>query len=292
MIQKKKKHKKKFLINGFSLIELMISIAIIGLVIGASLIAFQTMQKNTATTSIYTKVGQEADFVLRKMERELKQAGYYYPSNDLEPILVQSDLISIDPTAPQLGADPSTNTLTVEDARYFPEDNGRLVIIDTGVLDSEQELVDYEIRNGNIFTGLVVLNPHPIGSNVYEFNSLEDFVSITPEFPLEEEPIITITVCFDEAQNERVLISYQYNREEETLRRLRQTNALNEHLPVEERGDCQLVDPEHEPILDNITDFIIDNSRIYGGRIGVEIELRASEGDLQRFHTAISLPTS
>ena len=43
--------------------------------------------------------------------------------------------------------------------------------------------------------------------------------------------------------------------------------------------DCQLVgDPEYEPVLVNITDFIIDNSRTYGGRIGVEIELRASEG--------------
>ena len=292
MIQKKKKHKKKFLINGFSLIELMISLAIIGLVLGASLIAFQSMQKNMATTSNYTKAGQEADFVLRKMERELKQAGYYYPSNDLNPILVQSDLISTVPIAPQLVGDSSTNTLTVEDARYFPEENGRLVIIDTGVLDSEQELVDYEIRNGNIFTGLVVSNLHPTGSNVYESSSLEDFVSITPEPPLEEEPIITITVCFDEAQDTRILISYQYNREEETLSRLQQTNALNEHLPVEERGDCQLVDPEYEPILVNVTDFIIDRSRTYGGRIGVEIELRASEGDLQRFHTAISLPTS
>ena len=290
MIQKKKKHKKKFLINGFSLIELMISIAIIGLVISASLIAFQSMQKNMATTSNYTKAGQEADFVLRKMERELKQAGYYYPSNDLDPILIQSDLISINPD-PQ-SADICANTLTGEEARYGPEENGRLVIIDTGVLDSEQELVDYEIRNGNIFTGLVVSNLHPTGSNVYESSSLEDFVSITPEPPLEEEPIITITVCFDEAQDTRILISYQYNREEETLSRLQQTNALNEHLPVEERGDCQLVDPEYEPILVNVTDFIIDRSRTYGGRIGVEIELRASEGDLQRFHTAISLPTS
>ena len=80
-----------------------------------------------------------------------------------------------------------------------------------------------------------------------------------------------------------MLISYQYNREEETLYRFKQ-NA-NE--------DCQLVgDPEYEPVLVNITDFIIDNSRTYGGRIGVEIELRASEGDLQWFQTAISLPTS
>ena len=123
MIQKKKKHKKKLLINGFSLVELMISIAIIGLVIGASLIAFQSMQKNMATTSNYTKVGQDADFVLRKMERELKQAGYYYPS-ELDPILIQSDLISINPTVPQSEADIFANTLTVEDARYFPEDNG------------------------------------------------------------------------------------------------------------------------------------------------------------------------
>ena len=193
MIQKKKKHKKKLLINGFSLVELMISIAIIGLVISASLIAFQSMQKNMATTSNYTKVGQEADFVLRKMERELKQAGYYYPS-ELDPILIQSDLISIDTITPQREDDSSTNTLTVEDARYFPEDSGSLVIINTGALDSEQEVVDYTDRNGNIFTGLAVSNLHPIGSNVYESNSLDEFISITPEFPLEEEPIITITV--------------------------------------------------------------------------------------------------
>ena len=283
MIQKKKKHKKKLLINGFSLVELMISIAIIGLVIGASLIAFQTMQKNMATTAIYTKVGQEADFVLRKMERELKQAGYYYPSNDLDPILIQSDLISINPTVPQSEADIFANTLTVEDARYFPEENGRLVIIDTGALDNALEVVDYTDRNGNIFTGLFVLEPHQIGSNVYESNSLDAFILITLEPEPPEEPITTITVCFDEAQDARILISYEYNREEETLYRFKQ-NA-NE--------DCQLVgDPEYEPVLVNITDFIIDNSRTYGGRIGVEIELRASEGDMQRFQTAISLPTS
>jgi len=282
MIQKKKKHKRKFLINGFSIIELMISIAIIGLVISASLIAFQSMQKNMATTSNYTKVGQDADFVLRKMERELKQAGYYYPS-ELDPILIQSDLISIDPITPQREDDSSTNTLTVEDARYFPEDSGSLVIINTGALDSEQEVVDYTDRNGNIFTGLFVLEPHQIGSNVYESNSLDAFILITLEPEPPEEPITTITVCFDEAQDARILISYEYNREEETLYRFKQ-NA-NE--------DCQLVgDPEYEPVLVNITDFIIDNSRTYGGRIGVEIELRASEGDMQRFQTAISLPTS
>ena len=283
MIQKKKKHKKKFLINGFSIIELMISIAIIGLVISASLIAFQSMQKNMATTSNYTKVGQDADFVLRKMERELKQAGYYYPS-ELDPILIQSDLISIDPITPQREDDSSTNTLTVEDARYFPEDSGSLVIINTGALDSEQEVVDYTDRNGNIFTGLFVLEDHQIGSNVYELDSLEAFVLITfePE-PPEESIITTITVCFDEAQDVRTLISYEYNREEETLNRLKQRN---------DNRDCQLVDPEYEPVLVNITDFIIDNSRTYGGRIGVEIELRASEGDMQRFQTAISLPTS
>ena len=284
MIQKKKKHKKKFLINGFSIIELMISIAIIGLVISASLIAFQSMQKNMATTSNYTKVGQDADFVLRKMERELKQAGYYYPS-ELDPILIQSDLISIDPITPQREDDSSTNTLAVEDARYFPEDSGSLVIINTGALDSDLEIVDYTDRNGNIFTGLVVLNPHQIGSNVYELDSLDQFISIIfePEFP--EEPIITtITVCFDEAQDTRVLISYEYNRVEETLSRLRQPNP---------DSDCQLDDPaQYEPVLINITDFIIDESRTYGGRIGVEIELRASEGSRQSFQTAISLPTS
>ena len=283
MIQKKKKHNKKFLINGFSIVELMISIAIIGLVIGGSLIAFQSMQKNMSTTAIYTKVGQEADFVLRKMERELKQAGYYYPSQVLDPILVQSDLISIDPIVPQLEVDKSTNTLTVEDARHFA-DSGTLVIIDTGALDNALEVVDYTDRNGNIFTGLFVLEDHQIGSNVYELDSLEAFVLITfePE-PPEESIITTITVCFDEAQDVRTLISYEYNREEETLNRLKQRN---------DNRDCQLVDPEYEPVLVNITDFIIDNSRTLGGRIGVEIELRASEGDLQWFQTAISLPTS
>ena len=72
------------------------------------------------------------------------------------------------------------------------------------------------------------------------------------------------------------------------MKRLEQENPL---------GDCQLdtdlikLEP-YEPILNNITDFIIDSSRIYGGLIGVEIVLRASEGSLQRFQTAISLPTS
>ena len=71
------------------------------------------------------------------------------------------------------------------------------------------------------------------------------------------------------------------------LYRLEQENALDCQRDTDPDGEIS-----YEPILDNITDFIIDNSRIYGGRIGVEIELRASEGDLQRFHTAISLPTS
>ena len=50
MIEEVEKHKKNIEKNGFSLTELMISIAIIGLVIGVYLIAFQTIQKNMVTT--------------------------------------------------------------------------------------------------------------------------------------------------------------------------------------------------------------------------------------------------
>ena len=261
------KHKKNIEKNGFSLTELMISIAIIGLVIGGSLIAFQTMQQNTATISIFTEVGQDADFILRKMERELKQAGYYYPSNVYKPILVQSDLISIQP-----------NELTVEDGRYFA-DTGTLVIVGTGKLDAEKEEVPYTARNGNTFSGLIVSTSHETGSNVYDLNSLNNFVSIIPHPP-------TITVCFDEDQNTRMLVSYTYNSSEEMLYRLSQTNVS---------GDCQLTPdttPDtYEPILDKIVDFIIDDSRIYGGRIGVTIFLRSMES-VQQFQTAISLPTS
>ena len=157
----------------------MISIAIIGLVIGGSLIAFQTMQKNMATTSNYTKVGQKADFVLRKMELEIKQAGYYYPSSNCDPIssncdpiLIQSDYIATDPIAPQQDIDSNTNTLTVEDGRYFP-DSGTLVIVNSGNLNDQKEEVSYRERRGNVFSGLVVSNSHENGANVYDRNSLK-----------------------------------------------------------------------------------------------------------------------
>jgi len=268
------KHKKNIEKNGFSITELMISIAIIGLVIGGSLIAFQTMQENMVTASIYTEVGQNADFVLRKMEREFKQAGYYYPSNDRPPILVQSDLISIEPNAPQEPTDFDTNELTVEDGRYFA-DAGTLVIVGTGTLDAEKEEVLYQTRNGNTFSGLTVSTSHVTGSNVYDLNSLNNFVSIIPDPP-------TITVCFDEDQNTRKLVSYTYNSNTEMLYRLSQTNVS---------GDCQLTSDSYEPILDRVENFIVDDSRIYGGRIGVTIFLRSKES-VQQFQTAISLPTS
>jgi len=282
MITKKKKYKKNFLINGFSITELMISIAIIGLVIGGSLIAFQTMQKNMATTSNFTKVGQKADFVLRKMEFEIKQAGYYYPSSNCDPmlsncdpILIQSDYIATDPIAPQQDIDSNTNTLTVEDGRYFP-DSGTLVIVNSGNLNDQKEEVSYRERRGNVFSGLVVSNSHENGANVYELNSLNNFLLIDLIPP-------TITICFDEAPNSRALISYEYRSDEETLYRLYQEN---------DSGDCQLTDePVYEPMLDNIVDFIIDDTRIYGGRISLTLVLR-SENSTQQFKTAISLPTS
>ena len=67
--------------KGFSLVELLIAIAVLSMVIAGSLMAFQVLLQNTASNTLYTNIGQEADFVLRKMERELKQTGYHYPSS-------------------------------------------------------------------------------------------------------------------------------------------------------------------------------------------------------------------
>ena len=123
--------------------------------------------------------------------------------NDLNFLLVQHVVISIEPNAPQEPTDFDTNELTVEDGRYFA-DAGTLVIVGTGTLDAEKEEVLYTTRNGNTFSGLTVLTSHVTGSNVYDLNSLNNFVSIIPNPP-------TITVCFDEALNTRRLVSYKYN---------------------------------------------------------------------------------
>ena len=72
--------------KGFSLVELLIAIAVLSMVIAGSLMAFQVLQQNTASNTLYTNIGQKADFVLRKMERELKQTGYHYPSNTYNTI--------------------------------------------------------------------------------------------------------------------------------------------------------------------------------------------------------------
>ena len=72
--------------KGFSLVELLIAIAVLSMVIAGSLMAFQVLLQNTASNTLYTNIGQEADFVLRKMERELKQTGYHYPSSNYNTI--------------------------------------------------------------------------------------------------------------------------------------------------------------------------------------------------------------
>ena len=114
--------------KGFSLVELLIAIAVLSLVIAGSLMAFQTLLQNTASHTLYTNIGQEADFVLRKMERELKQTGYHYPSNDYNttpsfdnglPIQVlHSDGKRID-----VCFDRSFENRVVISYNYDPEDN-------------------------------------------------------------------------------------------------------------------------------------------------------------------------
>ena len=114
--------------KGFSLVELLIAIAVLSLVIAGSLMAFQVMLQNTASHTLYTNIGQKADFVLRKMERELKQTGYHYPSNDYNitpsfdnglPIKVQhSDGKRID-----VCFDRSFENRVVISYNYDPEDN-------------------------------------------------------------------------------------------------------------------------------------------------------------------------
>ena len=81
--------------KGFSLVELLIAIAVLSMVIAGSLMAFQVLLQNTASNTLYTNVGQEADFVLRKMERELKQTGYHYPSSIYNTIPIFDDRLSI-----------------------------------------------------------------------------------------------------------------------------------------------------------------------------------------------------
>ena len=61
--------------KGFSLVELLIAIAVLSMVIAGSLMAFQVLQQNTASNTLYTNIGQKADFVLRKMEREAYTKG-------------------------------------------------------------------------------------------------------------------------------------------------------------------------------------------------------------------------
>ena len=114
--------------KGFSLVELLIAIAVLSMVIAGSLMAFQVLLQNTASSTLYTNVGQEADFVLRKMERELKQTGYHYPSNDYNttpsfdnglPIKVQhSDGKRID-----VCFDRSFENRVVISYNYNPEDH-------------------------------------------------------------------------------------------------------------------------------------------------------------------------
>jgi len=111
--------------KGFSLVELLIAIAVLSMVIAGSLMAFQVLLQNTASNTLYTNVGQEADFVLRKMERELKQTGYHYPSNTYNtlPSFDNELPIKVDGKRIDVCFDRSFENRVVISYHYNPEDN-------------------------------------------------------------------------------------------------------------------------------------------------------------------------
>ena len=115
--------------KGFSLVELLIAIAVLSMVIAGSLMAFQVLLQNTASQTLYTNIGQKADFVLRKMERELKQTGYHYPSNiynttpSFDNRLPIKVLHSVEGKRIDVCFDRSFENRVVISYNYNPEDN-------------------------------------------------------------------------------------------------------------------------------------------------------------------------
>lgn len=65
-------------INGFSLVELIISIAIVSMVIAGALFAFQIMQQNTSSGIAISKANEISEHIFESMERDLKQTGIFY----------------------------------------------------------------------------------------------------------------------------------------------------------------------------------------------------------------------
>ena len=92
----------KMKLNGFSLVELIISIAIITMVIAGALFAFQIMQQNTSSGIAISKANEISEHIFDNIERDLKQTGIFYnidttsgydetlvnPDNNYDPNLV------------------------------------------------------------------------------------------------------------------------------------------------------------------------------------------------------------
>ena len=123
--------------KGFSLIELLISLAILSFVIGGSLIAFQAIQSNTNSSIKISEINNKGSLLNNFFLTEISKAGSYIPYDKKPPIIFTSSL--------KTAVNVESDILLLNNSSNFSE-SGKILI--------NNEIINYTNKIGNELVGL------------------------------------------------------------------------------------------------------------------------------------------
>jgi prepilin-type N-terminal cleavage/methylation domain-containing protein len=256
--------------RGFSLTELMISVAIVTIIIASSMIVFQTMSQNTVTNISITTLSQDADRALRSMERDFKKIAFYIPRENNEPIIKKAKLDN--------AITSFSTTLVLKNASSLAQST---------VISIGDEQLNVTNVSGNTLTvtrgfNSTTASAHSSGVDVYDQQSLDRTLSTADSD--------SFTICYDsDTGTTRQLLVYEFDDATDTLYRA---------VTDDTSGDCTetgfppstFTTTPWEPVLKDIDAFFFDYDRIFTDKLlTVEMTVRGTGSYTQEFHTNIKL---
>ena len=215
--------------KGFSLIELLISLAILSFVIGGSLIAFQAIQSNTNSSIKISEINNKGNLLNNFFLTEISKAGSYIPYDKKPPIVYSSSL--------KTAVNVESDILLLNNSSNFSE---------TGKILTNNEIINYTNKIGNELVGLLrgvdetEIQSHLSDSKVYDFSSLKRALKVVNS--------TEILFCYDKNITKRNLVSIKFDSDNKNVLFI---------SAEDENYDCAI---ENFPPVNNDNWNILDNN--------------------------------